>query len=93
MNIEITVINNSSSVIKELRIVEPRFKNSKDFKNIKPDDVINYSLVAKGEMTYKISVNFDSTKTLETEVYSEPGYKDNFIVMNDTIIYKTNLRY
>jgi hypothetical protein len=91
--IEINIENKTNSTIEDITLIEPKFKNSNSFGELKEGDFIKYQLFSTGEITYKVIARLDSIKTLSTEVYSEPGYKDYFRILDDTIIHNPNFGY
>lgn len=84
---EISFKNNSNFLIKSISIQEDKYNNTYFIEHLKPNQQKKIFLFTNGEIGYQIVVELENGDTLSTGGYAETGYKDLYIIKNDSLIY------
>jgi hypothetical protein len=86
--VKMSIVNKSSIFIDRAIIEDIKYNNKYLIENLDLDDSSTTSLYTKGENLYKLTIHFNNNNDqLNTTVYAEPGYHNQFIVKLDTIEY------
>ena len=80
--------NNSDFIINRIIVSEDKYANNYFIENLKQNDHQKVYLFTRGEIGYKIDVELENGKKFSTGGYAETGYRDLYIIKNDSIIFK-----
>ena len=85
---QITIANESSLILSKVIVHDDNLENNYLIENLKPNDSALIKLYVNGENGFKIISVFENGDTIYSGGYAESGYKDNYIIKNDSIFYK-----
>ena len=90
--VEVTIENKSQYEIEKAIVQDDEVNNSYVIENLTQNSSKKLFLYARGEIGYKLTVVLNNGDTLIDGGYAETGYKDTYIVKNDSIIYKPQFK-
>lgn len=90
---EVTIKNESSFILTKVIIHDEKLANNYLIENLRQKDSSILQLYASGEIGFKIISVFENGDTVLTSGYAESGYRDLYIIKNDSIIYKHKSNY
>ena len=90
--VEVTIENKSQFEIEKAIIQDDEVNNNYIIENLTKNSSKKIFLYARGEIGYKLTVVLNNGDSLLTGGYAETGYKDLYVVKNDSIIYKPRFK-